>query len=374
MVLGQVSSPITIILITGLTATVSGTLSAAAIWSGSVAGTMSFGAGAQAGCSSNPIKLGGQLKVTDSLALSKSCTGANECMAALQASPNIVKPYFNFPLSYSIAPYQFQVTSTTGAIDLTLFLSPAILVEGSIPITPTATFQFAASLAPASRRLGAARELATCANPNPFFTAAVQGSLEVTAGPITIQGFVEGLIAAAGLTLPPTLTKAFPPTTIIPLVTMFPKAVLGASQAITSVCLTPSEKISGPAISGGGSCSSGGGGAAAAAAACGPGCVAGAIIGTLLGCALLFLAYIYYAFVFKKATPPAFLLPIVGCLSSTTLLQPIERCLGALGVARGGNPPVLTSTSPTDTTASAAAAAKMPAEPAAAKLPHGAKA
>ena len=321
----SITTPINIPIATGVTAAISGSVSAAVIYSGSITGAVSIGAGAYV----TDAKLGGQVKITDFQAIASSCTtGAQACIDQLTASPNVMAAYTNFPLTYSGKPLTVKINqAAAAAVDATLFVNTVITLDNAIPITAVTATQFSASVALGTarrslrfdyadepRRLDSA---ATCpAATGTFFTAKNKALLSATAGPTTVVGLISGVAAAGGFTLPSLLTGVLPVANVIPLITVSASTANGAAQPLVEACLTLNKALAGTAGGagstavtsaggGGGSTAPGGGGggsgsAPAAATTDNSGAVAGGVIGGLIALLLLGGGGYYYHFVHMK--------------------------------------------------------------------------
>lgn len=250
----------TIPIVPGVSAAVSGRLSIAAIYSGSVVCSLSFGAGASASA-----HLGGAVQIRDAQALSKY--------------PPTISAYKQFDLSYSSTPLTSSFTSANATLDATLFLDITIAIEApAVPITVTIATRFSGSMATganatarpgshrrASGQLRAAEavahrdtqlwhprnldSLATCPSSGVYFSASNAGLLGVSVGPVTLSNVVKGIVSNVGL--PSAVGKIINAVTsalsitILPLTQVLPLTANGPVQPLVGACVSGGSSLSG---------------------------------------------------------------------------------------------------------------------------------
>jgi hypothetical protein len=271
-----------------------------------------------------------------------------------------IAAYSKFDATFSQVPFKLSgFTSAAGSIDATIVPVMQVKVWKILPFTMQPNFNMKHSLAVGtSRQLVLrgeehGRALATCTTGQVSSTAGAAGSLGVTLDKVMAFSMVKSFtgvdfVAKVGSSF----DFAVIPVTKILDATKTSFSVSGAVAAAATACVATGSSIStggttsagGGAAGAAGSGGAGGAGGAGGDSACGPGCIAGAVIGSILGATLLFIAAVHVMYVSGKAPVPPFLQPLVSCIG------------GGRTVA-----PVITSAP----SAAAAAAAKMPAAPAA---------
>ena len=249
------SSPLIVLSLGYVSATIWSGLLASATWSGNFTGSLRVGAAASLGTPCAPVKLGGRVMVTDMDQLISDCgDGAAACLASMGTAPNVLQAYTSFPFSYSLTPLNVKLDANAGAaVDVSLSIATKIVISGCIPINagPLVRLSSSAALGQA-RRAAALRALAptaaTCPRTGAYVGAQLQTKFVATVGPTTVRALLSSLniISAATMKkLPACLLDA----TIIPYTVISPPAA-NLILPLAAACLQPSTLLT-AAVSGG---------------------------------------------------------------------------------------------------------------------------
>ena len=249
------ASPLIVLNIGYISATIWSGLHVAATWSGALTGSMRIGAGASVGTPCAPVSLGGRLQITDMQALIDSCDSTENCLAAMSTAPNILRPYTSFPFAYTLTPLNVKLDANVGAaVDVSISIVTKIVIAGCIPITAAPLVRLTASAAlgqarraASLRALSAPPTAATCPRAGAFVGAALSSQFVASVGPTTVSALLSGLgvLSAATLKkLPSCITNAL----IIPYTVISPPA-LTQTLPLAAACVAPSAALT-AAVSG----------------------------------------------------------------------------------------------------------------------------
>lgn len=242
------SSPLIVLSLGYVSATIWSGLLASATWSGTLTGSLKVGAAASLGTPCAPVKLGGRVMVTDMDQLISDCgDGAAACLTSMGTAPNVLQAYTSFPFSYSLTPLEVKLDANVGAaVDVSLSIATKIVISGCIPINagPLVRLSSSAALGQA-RRASSLRALAptvaTCPRTGAFFGSQLETKFVASVGPTTVRALLSSLniISAATMKkLPACLLDA----TIIPYTVISPPAA-NLVLPLAAACLQPSTTL-----------------------------------------------------------------------------------------------------------------------------------